>query len=181
MNKYIAFLFLSFICLTACKQKPEDVVASVNKTTAKINKKLPDYKQKQVDDITSPAKGNITGYYRDDEVKKVYTEHFSDTDRIFASYYFDDGMLIYVQEQNYKYNCSDKITPEIASAHHDSVWYDDKNTRLDINRYYFDKNKLIKWEPPVINGKPAYTSDILTKESLIWAQTLVLLKELKDE
>ena len=181
MNKYAALLCFSLLCFAACKQKPDDVIASANKKVAAINKKLPDYKQKVVDDITSPTKGNITGYYRDDEVKKVYAEHFSDTDRIFASYYFDDGMLIYAEEQDYKYNCSNKITPEIAAANHDSVYYDDKKTRLLVSRYYFDKNKLIKWEPPVVNGKPAPTGDLIAKESLLWAQTLVLLKQLKDE
>ncbi len=181
MNKYIGFLVLSLFCFAACKQKPDDVVASANKKVAVINKKLPDYKQKLVDDLHSRAKGNITGYYRDDEVKKVYAEHFSDTDRIFASYYFDDGMLIYAEEQDYKYNCSDEITPEIAAANHDSVYYDDKKTRLMVNRYYFDKNKLIKWLPPSVNGKPVPTGDMITRESLLWAQTLVFLKKLKDE
>jgi hypothetical protein len=61
------------------------------------------------------------------------------------------------------------------------VYYDDKKTRLLVSRYYFDKNKLIKWEPPVIDGKPAPTGDLIAKESLLWAQTLVLLKQLKDE
>lgn len=177
MNK--SFLLVAVIVsLAACKSKPEDVIAKTKKKVAETEKKLPDLKQRTVDDITSAARGNITGYYKNDEVKKIYSEHFSDTNRVFISDYFDDGLLIYIEEDNFRYNCSDKITEQVAAENKDTVWYDDKRTKLLVSRYYFNDNKLIKWDTP---PNTAMDRSLTDKQSLLWAQTAVMLKELKDE
>ena len=180
MRKIIPLLILSFIVLSSCNKKPEDAVADATKKYREINEKLPDYKSRQVDDITSSAAGTITGYYRDNEVKKIYAEHFSDTNRVFTEYYFDDGMLIFILQQTYTYNRPDTYTEEKAVAAHDSVWYDDKKTKLGIDRFYFSKNKLVKWIPPSGKEVTPATSAFIDKESVLWAQAAILIKELKE-
>jgi hypothetical protein len=156
------------------------VITDVNKKYEAINNKLGDYKSKRVDDITSKAEGNIIGYYRSDEIKKIYAEHFSDTNRVFTEYYFDDGMLIFVLKQNFVYNCSNKISEDSAKVHKDSVWYDDKKTKLEISRFYFSKNKLVKWL--LLGNKEVApgTAPFIDQESVIWGETAILIKELKE-
>jgi len=181
MRKYLAFLFL-VCCSLSCKDKqPADIIAEVNSNCKKINSSLADYKLRTVDDITHPAGGTINGYYRDEEVKKVIAEHFSDTCRTFTEAYFDDGMLIFIEEQNFVYNLPITCTEEVARAKGDSVWYDDKLTKLEISRYYFDDNKLIKWVLPGGREVSNKTSDFINRESGLWAETVVLLKQLKEE
>ncbi len=181
MVKYLALLFLVIGFISCKDKKPADIVADVNAKYKKINDKLGDYTLKTVDDISHPGGGTINGYYRDDEVKKMIGEHYSDTTRTFTEYYFDDGMLIYVKEQNFVYNRPITYTEEVAKAKGDSVWYDDKLTKMELSRFYFDDNKLIKWidtdNTEVRNQLPEF----IDKESELWARAVILLKQLKEE
>lgn len=181
MGKYLALFLLFIIGLSSCNRKPEDAVAYDIKTYESIDKKLNDYKAKSVDDITSIAKGTISGYYRENEVKKIYAEHFTDTNRVFTEYYFDDGMLIYIRQQNFVYNCPDTITEEKAKANNDTVWYDDKKTKMEISRFYFNKNKLVKWLAPDNKEIAPATAQFIDKESVLWGETAILIKELKEQ
>lgn len=181
MSKYISLLLLLVISFSSCKRKQEDILADTKKTVEEINKGLQKLTKKQVDDITSATGGTITGYYRDEEVRKIYAEHFGDKSRVFTEYYFDEGMLIYVVKQEFIYNKPQSYTEEAARSFNDTVWYDDKKTKLEISRFYFNNNKLIKW----INGDnidvPVNNPDFTDKESAIWAEAVTLIKELKEE
>ena len=180
MIKYSALFLLLFVGLFSCNKKPEDVVTDVKKKCAAINRKLNDYTPKTVDDIVSKSKGTINGYYRSEEIKKIISEHYTDTDRVFTEYYFDDGMLIFISSQDFKYNCSDTITEEKAKARNDSVWYDDKKTKLEISRFYFNKNKLVMWIMPDGKEVAPATANFIDKESILWGETAILIKELKE-
>ena len=181
MKHLPTIIFLSLVCFSSCKRKQEDVLADIRKKYAEINNKQKDYTRKQVDDITSVGAGTISGYYRDDEVKKIVGEHFTDTCRTFTECYFDDGMLIFVVKQNFVYNKPMTYTEEKAKALGDSVWYDDKKTRMEISRYYFHKNKLIKWIDHDNADVPVNTSQFTDRQSLIWAETVILIKQLKEQ
>jgi len=181
MSKLLAFSLLLIIGISSCKKKEGDVIADIQKKTAEINKKLDKYKMRSVDDITNSAAGNITGYYRDDEVKKVYAEHFAETGRTFSEYYFDDGLLIQIIKQEFIYNRPRSYTEEKAKQDNDTVWYDDKKTKLEIYRYYFSDNKLIKWTGSDNKAITVSTANFTDKESELWAETLILLKQLKEE
>lgn len=181
MQRILLLFLFSLICFSACKKKPEDVLANIKKKYKEINEKQKDLKAKQVDDLTNAGGGTITGYYRDEEVKKIIAEHFTDTCRTFTECYFDDGMLILVIEQSFIYNCRASQTEEWAKANNDTVWYDDKKTRLEVNRYYFNENKLIKWLTPSGTEVKEKTAPFIDKESELWAQTIILIKQLKEQ
>ncbi len=181
MNKTLTILLFAIVLFSSCKKKPEDAVAEAMKHYNEINNKQKDYKVKRVDDITSAASGTITGYYRDEEVKKIIAEHFSDTGRVFTEYYFDDGMLIFILKQNFVYNKPRTYTEEKATAVGDSVWYDDKKTRLDMGRFFFANNKLVKWFGPDNKEVSAKSWAFTNKEAALWAETILLIKELKEQ
>ena len=179
-NKISVWL-LSCCVLLSCQQKTANVQEDIMKHYSEINKKLKDYKIKHVDDIRWAAGDAITGYYRDEEVKKIVSERFTDTCRTFTEYYFDDGMLIFVLKQNFVYNKPVSYTMEKANALGDSVWYDDKKTVLQVSRFFFNKNKMVKWisfDNKEVSDK---TWTFTNKESSLWAEALVLLKELKEQ
>jgi hypothetical protein len=174
MNKLLIVLVFVVLAITACKKKQGDILARIGKNTEQINSKLKEYTLKQVDDIVSEEHGVVVGYFRDDEAKKVSTQHFGD-------YYFDDGMLIFVHSEDYVYNKPTTYTEEVALAANDSDWYDDKKTKLEINRYYFNDNKLIKWTGPGSNDVPVNIAEFTQREPTILAQALIALKQLKAE
>ena len=181
MRKFSMLLFIMFASFASCKKKPENIIADIMKHYKAINDKQKDYTVKHVDDITSAASGTITGYYRDDELKKIVAEHFTDSSRTFTEYYFDDGMLIFIFRQNFVYNCPMSYTEEKARAKGDSVWYDDKKTRLDIDKFYFNLNKMIRWVGPDDKEIHPQSTRFINKEPELWAETIVLMKELKEQ
>ena len=181
MKQGILFLLLVIICGTGCKKKEADVLASIRKKTAEINKDINTYTRKTADDMTAGGKGTITGYYKGEEIKKIDGANFTDSNRAFTTYFFDDGMLISAVEQTFTYNKPVTYTEEKALANHDSVWYDDKKTKMETNRYYFNKNKLIKWTMPDGKDMTVNVIGFINKESLLWANAAILLKELKEQ
>jgi hypothetical protein len=180
MKKFPALFLIFFTCFFSCKKKMDDVLTGIQKNCIEINKSLDKLTKKQAEDIISSSHGNITGYYNDDEVKKIYSANYTDTTRTFSTFYFDDGMLIFAEEQNFIYNRPVKYTEEVAKAHNDTVWYDDKKTRLVINHYYFYKDRLIRWTADNIEV-PASAQAFKAREPIIWAQSALLIKELKEE
>lgn len=178
--KYLALLIFS-LCFIACNDKlPADIINNVNKTSKEINDKLKDYTLKTVDDITQAGGGTINGYYKDEEVKKVIAEQYADTCRTFTEYYFDDGMLIYAREQNFIYNKPISYTEQVARERGDSVWYDDKLTRLETSKYYFNENNMIRWVDTDGSDVRAQLPEFTDKQSEIWARAVLLLKQLKE-
>ena len=180
MRKLCALLLVLVVCGSSCKKKQADILAGIKKNYETINKKLPDYTKRQADDITSKDPGTITGYFRDEEVKKVYVQHFGEKSRTFTEYYFDDGSLIYISRQEYIYNKPNTYTEEKAKAANDSVWYDDKLTKLEQSTYYFNDNKLIKWlngSKDIAVNSPEFTE----KEPLLIADALIAMKQVREE
>jgi hypothetical protein len=173
----------SVLCLlgVSCKKKQSEALSDIKKNYGKINKNLKDYTKKVVDDITSREHGTITGYFRDEEAKKIYVEHFGEDSRTFTEYYFDDGNLIYMLKQEFVYNKPAAYTEEKAKAANDSIWYDDKKTRLEISAFYFYDNKLIKWVRPGGQDVAVNTAEFTEKEPILLAEALIALKQVKSE
>jgi hypothetical protein len=176
-----ALFFFLFVCLFSCKRKPEEILTHINTRYKEINEKQKDLKEKHVDNLTASGSGAITGFYKDEELKKIISEHYTDSNRVFTEYYFDDGMLIFILKQKYVYNYPISYTEEKAKARNDSVWYDDKKTKLEIDRFYFDKNKLIKWVDDENYETPPDSTDFIDKQSELWAETVILIKQLKEQ
>jgi hypothetical protein len=181
MNRILIYILLLVVGFTACKKKHENSIKDIKEKVNKINSKLADYTKRQVDDLTSREGGNITGFYRDEEVKKIYAQHFGTTSRSFTEYYFDDGMLIYVLKQDYIYNRPNNYTEDVAKAKGDSVWYDDRKTRLAISRFFFNDNIMIKWVNSDKVDVPVNSPEFLEKQSSLWAETIILIKQLKEQ
>ncbi len=181
MKKILTVLLISILGFGACKQKQENVLAGIKEKQEKINNTLNKYTVRQVDDLISKERGVITGYFRDEEAKKVSTQHFGTGKRSYIDYYFDDGMLILVESHDFVYNRPNTYTEEVAVAKGDSVWYDDKKTVLETNYYYFSDNKLIKWTGPSEKDVPVNIANFSQKEPEIIAHALLALKQLKIE
>ena len=181
MKRFLTLLLLSIICFSSCKEKQEDILADIKKKKEEINGGLKKLTLKQVEDITSASGGSISGWYRDEEIRKIYAEYFGDKKRTFSEYYFDDGMLIYVMKQEYIYNKPQSYTEDAAKSFNDTEWYDDKKTKLEVSSFYFNKNKLIKWTDDDNIDVSINSPEFINKESALWAETVILMKQLKEQ
>jgi hypothetical protein len=52
---------------------------------------------------------------------------------------------------------------------------------MEISRFYFYKNKLIKWIDADNSDMPVNTQEFTNKQSLLWAESAILIKELNEE
>ena len=89
--------------------------------------------------------GELKVYERSGQVIKITAVHLGETGRLVADYYFHKGDLMFVFDQDYRYNRPFTWTKEVALANGDKEWYDPDKTSLQEDRYYYKKGKLIRW------------------------------------
>jgi len=90
-------------------------------------------------------------------------------------------MLIFITKQEYVYNRPQSYTEELSKVNHDTEWYNDKKTKLQLNRYYFDKNKLIKWIVEIMQIYPLINLNLLIGNHHYGQKPIILMKQLKPE
>ena len=92
--------------------------------------------------------GQAIGYYKKDkkrELKLIKENLFGETGKVEYEYYFDNGQLIFVFEKRYKYNRPSYWDKEHMKETNDTEVFDPKKSVIIENRYYFSKEKLIRW------------------------------------
>ena len=161
MNKPVLFLCGLFIVLTISylegnayaaqiEQKvfsEEDQVQAIKDKCSIIDVDTVNrYKSKQKDLGDYTLEGALAiGYYDKKGLIKVVVKGYGETFRVLETYYFSSSNLIYVTSTILRY-----IYP-VGSEKGDPVFefdnpVDDEIGRIEENRYYFNKDKLVKWE-----------------------------------
>lgn len=87
-----------------------------------------------------------------------------------ARYYFEDGDLAAVIQNEYVYNKPTYITRERAMEDGENEWFDERKTVKKTNSFYFYNNRMVKW----INEKGVEVSDNNRKYEL---QQAILIKD----
>ena len=144
MNQKTTWIIVLFAILAACKQPPKSE-SDVLKICADVDLHLKEYKMRSIDGYPDPDKRKINAFYEDDRPKMIITELYTDTSRVFSSYYIQLDQLLFCRQEIYSYNRPYYLTEDSARHKGDSTWYDDKKTVLKIYTYFFNKNKLSKW------------------------------------
>lgn len=89
--------------------------------------------------------GQITGYYKKKDLKVIEAIYFGETGKSELEYYFDKGLLLFVFQKQYTYNRPIYWDKKHAQENNDTVSYDPWKTKIKLGRYYFHKEKLIRW------------------------------------
>ncbi len=150
---------LFFIFFFFCSQAKDGI--SVIKTKCElINKNLKNFSRKTIEDAGQSADGGtITAYYERSKLQRITAEYFGESGKNNSDYYFDDGVLIFVVEKDFKYNRPYYYDKKAAQENDDTEWYDNKKTKIETNRFYFNNGILFKWvnaankENPVDSAK----------------------------
>jgi hypothetical protein len=172
---------LIIVAGAGCKKKHADLIAGIKTEKASINEHLKDYELIETQDAISKETGALTGYFDGKQPYKMSSQHFGEKRRLFRDFYFDEGMLIFVEEQLYLYNKPNTYTEDVAKAAGDSVWYDDSKTELVVNNYYFDDNKLVKWTTKNGRDIPTNGTEFKDAQTEILKQAILVLKQLKPD
>jgi len=118
----------------APKRTRKDLFSEIDHGVATIDRNLADYKKEEKSVMESTEGGSIEYYRKNGQIKKIVESHYGEVGKSITKYYFLDNDLAYVLAQTCDYN-----------THFLDEAFDEKKTTIRENKYYFDKNKLIKW------------------------------------
>jgi len=141
----------------------EEVITDIREKFGAVNYNLNSYKKikKDLMDETTEG-GELEGYFKKEELKKIVTSYYGEMGKLIEEYYFWDNELFFVFTQDYSYNM-----PMYMDG--------SKVDKIDENRYYIHKNKLIRWLNP--NKEKVAKSKFTKKETEILQNT----KKLEDK
>lgn len=153
--KRLAALLLILSALSSCS---EDDISGTVKDCANIDAHINDYTPRTIEmPMQKDEGGSVTIYSKNGKLILATDTAFSDINSASARYYFDDGNMIYVVQNEYDYNQPKFKTRENGTQTGDTSWYDPRKTVLKSNRFYFYHSRMVKW----INdqGKEVPTED----------------------
>ena len=143
----------------------EEVISDIREKFGAINYNLNSYKKIKKDLMEELTEGGeLEGYFKKEELKKIVTSYYGEMGKLIEEYYFWDNELFFVFTQDYSYNMPMYMVGS-------------KVDKIDENRYYIHNNKLIRWLNP--NKEKVAKSKFTTKESEILQNTKKLEEQVK--
>jgi hypothetical protein len=136
-KSYIFFILSLASCAVSYGQAKEDVIKNIRQTFEQINNdKTLTVVKIQNEDIPgekTDAGEELTGYFKRDSIRKIYSWVGLSYGVKQYEYYFSDGQLVFVYETEKGFHANDSLGTM-------------DQTKLDLlfeGRYYLDKGKLI--------------------------------------
>jgi hypothetical protein len=120
--------------------------------------------------------------YRDSKrnIHLIVVERFFESGRVVEEYYYAGGALIFSLYQHHRYNLPYHVTPE--SAKQSGVEpFDPTKTVISEDRYYFDKDKMIRWLNESRRDVKPGTKEFRQAEQDIAAASKEILVEFKHD
>lgn len=161
MKKIVFFFVLvTFSVMTSFAQKNDKVKSEEIKTIkanfSRINsiKKWTKIKEVETDDSTEG--GFINYYFLNDKLKKIVVRKFGESGQYLAEYYLLNNKLSFVFEQDTTYNFP-------------LYWkeFNDKKSKIEEFRYYFEDRKLILFIGKSENYKTESENTLVEFDQLI--------------
>ncbi len=96
-------------------------------------------------EIQSTEGGEIIAYFDENDLKLIITEGYGETGKNRTEYYFKNQELFFVFDQRFDYNRPIYWNKKRAEENNDNEFFDPQKTKINADRYYFDKEKLFLW------------------------------------
>lgn len=161
MKKIVFFFVLvTFSVVTSFAQKNDKVKSEEIKTIkanfSRINSIKNWTKIKEVETDDSTEGGFINYYFLNNKLKKIVVRKFGESGQYLAEYYLLNNKLSFVFEQDTTYNFP-------------LYWkeFDDKKSKIEESRYYFEDRKLIHFIGKSKNYKTESENTLVEFDELI--------------
>jgi len=107
-----------------------DAIETIRSRYAAINKNLQRYRKvkKELEGYSAEG-GSLEAYFDGDSIRKIVATHYGESGRALEEFYFWDDQLIFVFRKDFQYD--KPLSGRVSSSKE--------------NRFYFDKNMLIRW------------------------------------
>ena len=140
------FILCLLITLSTQAFSQADVeVANIRKNYQKISSTK---KWTRVDSIEleqSTDGGVLFLFYQGDTLKMMKEYNYGEHGKGLTEYYVLNNQLILVYDKEYSYNRPYYWDSTKMRENKNNQVYDPKKTKVDINRFYFNKGKMIEW------------------------------------
>ena len=146
-NRYF-FTLMVLILFTGSmfSQSTDSLIKNIRSKYQSIRSNLKSYDTISKEEWEESAEGGeIIGYYGGKDLKFIECVYFGETGRREIEYYFTNRQLFFVFEKHYTYNRPIYWDEKHMKEYNDSVTFDPKKTIVKEDRYYFHKEKLIRW------------------------------------
>ncbi|WP_271769914.1 hypothetical protein [Aquimarina algiphila] len=158
----------SHITNTQDQEKPkteQEIISDIREKFGAINYNINSYKKVKKDlSGESTEGGELEGYFKNVELKKIITSYYGEMGKLIEEYYLWNDQLFFVFTQAYSYNMP-------------MYMEDSKVIKINENRYYFYNDKLIRWLDS--QKEKVIKSNFAKKEIEILQKTKKLKEKLK--
>ena len=139
---------LIMICLlvnySVCIAQDATLITEIKEQYNKINAEKKLFKVKAIDDYDASTEGGrVTAYYKEGMIQLIVADYYGESRKGHSQYYFANGQIVFIVDEISVYNVPFYIKKDTANGVVNG--FDERETKLEIDRYYFHKNKLIKW------------------------------------
>ena len=150
MLKKLTLLILTILFLwtdLSFAQSTDSVVSSIRKKYKHIRDNLKKYDTTIKDEPDGSAEGGETvAYYEGKNVRLIESIAFGETGKYELELYFEkNGQLFFVFEKKYKYNRTIYWDTTHMQESNNTETFDPKKTIINKDRYYFNKEKLVRY------------------------------------
>lgn len=144
MLKFILIIAFSPI-ISYGQQIPEDV-SKINDYWQETSQRLKDLRRvtEQTFELSTDG-GEIIRHYDGDRLVNLSFQLNGETGLLNRNYCLKDGQLVYVFDEEFRYNVPYYIDSLEAQNMGLDEWFDPEKTRLFNNEYYFSNGNLIWW------------------------------------
>jgi hypothetical protein len=121
-------------------------ILEIRKECQQIKMALPTFHGKSVKLFGYSTEGGKANAYTDAEgnIRMLQVELYGESGKMIEEYYYRNGSLMFAYYVFHRYNVPYYITPEKAKEIGGEA-FDHKKTKIEENRYYFNKWKMIRW------------------------------------
>jgi len=164
MNQKL-FFSLFILLIFTCIMYANDSINDIRKEYSIIRESMHSFLKDSIETLEYSADGGIIIYYIDknNKLRLIECKLYGETGKSFSEYYIKNDSLFFVLKQRYNYNSPYYMTTQ-KYIDMGFELFDPNKTTLHEHRYYFTKDKLLKWIDDKKNIVSSESSDFLKKE-----------------
>ncbi|MTI20726.1 hypothetical protein E1176_06810 [Fulvivirga sp. RKSG066] len=173
----LSILKVIFLLISCCLygQSQEEMIKDIREHFNFVERSLDSFQVREELTFEESTDGaTIKKYYDNDELVKVRIEYLGETGKLYREFYIDNLQLLFVFDQEFKYNMPYYMDAKKANEMGFDEAYDPNKTKKHEHRYYFYNNKLIRWINPEGEHQTSANSQWVEKQKFYLNELLNL-------
>lgn len=163
----LSIFSIIFLLLSSCvyAQSSEEIINTIREHFKFVENNISSFQTTEETTFDESTDGaTITRYFDNEELVKIRIEYLGETGKLNREFYIDEQQLLFAFDQEFNYNMPYYIDSKKAKEMGFAEGYDPEKIKKLEHRYYFYKNKLIRWINPEGEHQTQENSDWKEKQ-----------------